>query len=334
MLKGILEQLGEDSQHVPRYTAPRCLLERQAVDGCDACAAACPHHAVIVGELGNSVQIVPEACTGCGLCVQACPTGALEFDLQGPLNSLHQQKDTPPATLTCAQSGAGGPNLPCLGRVTVAAIAAADAWATPLTLIYGACQTCPVGSADVPERLKQVAEQAQKLRPQPIALTIRAASPDDMGRTVVMSRRGAFKSLFKAGKEQVARTIPDQPLPFVTLPFVNWSIPEERVPAEWKWRALSAKAGAAPQQALYWPAPLVNDTCIDCPVCSNVCPTQAIDRNILPTGKVELILNLPACTGCMACVKSCPPLAMYPQEHWLPVAFDVPILLRQSDSIM
>ena len=38
----------------------------------------------------------------------------------------------------------------------------------------------------------------------------------------------------------------------------------------------------------------VDDTCIDCPVCANVCPTDAITRDLQPDGGVKLLLNLGA----------------------------------------
>ena len=36
---------------------------------------------------------------------------------------------------------------------------------------------------------------------------------------------------------------------------------------------------------------VVDDTCIDCPVCANVCPTDAITRDLQPDGGVRLLLK-------------------------------------------
>ncbi|WP_026332536.1 4Fe-4S dicluster domain-containing protein [Deinococcus apachensis] len=334
MLEGVLNRLGEYGNPVPRYTAPRCLLERQAVGGCDACHTTCPHEAITVGPLGRSIEIDPQACTGCGLCVQVCPSGALEYDLTAPLQSVRDAGNTGEgeATLTCSQSGAGGPTLPCLGRVTPAVVAASGAWGIPLTLLHGECSGCPVGAPDVPERLNRVVGEAQLLREatgQPAQVTVRAATPEDRDRAVRVSRRGAFASLLRAGRQQVAQAIPERP-----LPFVDWSQPRERTPEEWRWRARSLVPAPAPDAGVHWPAPLVDDSCIDCPVCSNVCPTQAITRDLKPEGGAELLLDLSACTGCMACLHSCPPGAIHAQEEWLPAAFGPPILLRDSDSAM
>ncbi|GMA15952.1 4Fe-4S dicluster domain-containing protein [Deinococcus metallilatus] len=332
MLEGVLSRLGEYGNPVPRYTAPRCLLERQAVGGCDACHATCPHEAIEFGPLGQSIQIDPQACTGCGLCVQVCPSGALEYDLTAPLQSVRDAGQAGEASLTCSQSGAGGPTLPCLGRVTPALVSVAGAWDTPLTLLHGECRTCPVGAPDVPERLRRVVGEAQTLRAatgQPAQVTVREAGPEDRDRAVRVSRRGAFASLLRTGRQQVAQVIPERP-----LPFVDWSQPEERTPEEWRWRARSLVPAPPPEAGIHWPAPLVDDTCIDCPVCANVCPTQAITRELKPEGGVQLLLNLSACTSCMACLRSCPPQAIHMQEEWLPAAFHHPILIRDSDSVM
>jgi len=334
VLGNVLDQVSGYGDQVPRYTAPRCLLDRQAVGGCDACHATCPHGAITLGPLGQSVTIDPALCTGCGLCVQVCPSGALEYDLTPALQSVRDAGRGPEgeASLTCSRSEAGGPALTCLGRVTPAVVAAAGAWGTPLTLIHGECASCPVGAPDVPVRVERVVEEAQTLRAstgQPAQVTVRPATLGDRDRGVKLSRRGAFAALFRAGRQHVAQALPERP-----LPFVDWSQPQERVPEEWRWRARALVPAPAPDAGIHWPAPLVDDTCIDCPVCSNVCPTQAITREFKPEGGALLLLNLPACTGCMACVRSCPPGAMHPQDEWLPAAFQTPLLLRDSDSVM
>ncbi|WP_034385537.1 4Fe-4S dicluster domain-containing protein [Deinococcus sp. YIM 77859] len=334
MLRGVLERLGEYGNPVPRYTAPRCLLERQAVGGCDACHATCPHQAITLGPLGQSVEIDPQACTGCGLCVQVCPSGALEYDLTASLQSVRDagQSGEGAASLACSQSGAGGPTLPCLGRVTPALVSAAGAWGIPLTLLHGECAGCSVGAPDVPERVRRVVEEAQELRAatgQPAQVNVRPATPEDRQQAGRVSRRGAFAQLLRAGRQQVAQALPERP-----LPFVDWSDPEKRVPEEWRWRVRTLTPAPPPEAGVHWPAPLVDDSCIDCPVCSNVCPTEAITRERKPEGGVRLLLNLSACTSCLACVRSCPPQAMHPQEEWLPAAFQALVLLRDSDSVM
>lgn len=45
---------------------------------CNPCEAACPHHAITVGEPITNLPIVDqEKCIGCGLCVAKCPGQAI-----------------------------------------------------------------------------------------------------------------------------------------------------------------------------------------------------------------------------------------------------------------
>ncbi|WP_157463404.1 4Fe-4S dicluster domain-containing protein, partial [Deinococcus pimensis] len=90
------------------------------------------------------------------------------------------------------------------------------------------------------------------------------------------------------------------------LPFVDWSVPQERVPQELVWRLRALKPTPAPETPVFWPSPVVDETCIFCPVCTNVCPTEAITRGVQADGSVALLLQTDACTGCQACARSCP----------------------------
>lgn len=330
MLDGIFKVLGGYGDLTPRYTGPRCLQERMAVGGCDLCARACPHEAV---EVGLSVSIDPGKCTGCGLCVQVCPTGALEYDVVSIMNDVRQQPVAAPdvgAKLVCSRSGEAGRAVTCLGRVTPSLIVAAGAWDRPLTLVHGDCASCSLGSPHVPESVAVAIEDAQLLRSatgRPAQVTLRAADPAQAGEGEAVSRRRMFGALARNARDVAAQLIPDQ-----QLPFVDWSEPEERVPADWQWRLRALAPRPAPETPVYWPAPTIEDGCIDCPVCTNVCPTGAIAREVQPDGSVQLHLNLGACTGCDACQKSCPPQVIVMQTEWPYADFAEPRLLRDSTS--
>ncbi|GGJ60848.1 4Fe-4S binding protein [Deinococcus aquiradiocola] len=335
MLDGVFKLLGEYGNMVPRYTGPRCLSERLSVGGCDLCQTACPHDAILIPQ---SVVIDPAACTGCGLCVQACPSGALEYDVTAPLNAVREQKtgaargQEPEAKLVCSRSEEGGKALPCLGRVTVSTVMAAGAWDVPLTLVHGDCGTCTLGGPDVPESVARVVQDANLLRGatgRASRVTVRPHDPARAGSGETVSRRGVFGALARGARTMAAQSIPDSP-----LPFVDWSEPEDRVPSEWQWRVRALRPAPAPDAPVHWPAPVVDDTCIDCPVCANVCPTDAITRDVQPDGSVTLTLALAACTGCRACEASCPPQAIRMQPEWRFEALEALVLLRDSGNIL
>lgn len=50
------------------------VIECQQNIPCNPCEAACPHHAITIGEPITNLPVVdPEKCIGCGLCVAQCP---------------------------------------------------------------------------------------------------------------------------------------------------------------------------------------------------------------------------------------------------------------------
>ena len=57
---------------------------------CNPCEAACPHHAITVGEPITNLPVVdPDKCIGCGLCVAQCPGQACFL-----VDQSHEEYDT------------------------------------------------------------------------------------------------------------------------------------------------------------------------------------------------------------------------------------------------
>jgi ferredoxin len=324
MLDTLVNLLGEYGNPVPRFTGPRCLVERMAVGGCDLCQQACPHDAITIDR---TVTIDEKLCTGCGLCTQVCPSGALEFDVSAVLGAVREQPEPEPARLVCSQSGEAGKQLLCLARVTPSVVVAAGAWDRELHLVHGDCAACSVGGPGVPEQLERVVREAQLLRESTTRLArvrIRRGEAGG-GRADGVSRRGVFGSMFRSARTVAAELVPEQP-----LPFVDWSVPQERVPQDLVWRRRALKPTPASETPVYWPSPVVDEKCIFCPVCANVCPTQAISREVQADGAVHLMLQLDACTGCDACARSCPPQAITLTSERPMIDLDLPVLMRDS----
>ncbi len=215
--------------------------------------------------------------------------------------------------------------------MTQSAVVASGAWGIELTLLHGECPTCAVGRADVPDRLQAVVEAAQVLRAatgRPARVTIRKASGEQLSGPQV-TRRGMFGALARSARTVAAQVIPESP-----LPFVDWSVPEERRPAEWLWRRRALRPTPAPETPVAWASPRIEDGCIDCPVCTNVCPTEAIAREVHPDGSITLHLDLTSCTGCGACARSCPPEVIVMSPDVPEGAFAEPLLLREGGQLL
>jgi ferredoxin len=320
MLKTIFDTLLKVTDPRPKYTGSRCLVEKNAVGGCDKCMTACPHDAV---RITDHIEILEGACTGCGLCVQVCPTGALEYDLLPMLGALKDQgvrvaeSPEPVAVLTCSKVPGNAAHIECLGRVSPAMVLASSAWGQELQLIRSDCATCKIGGPTVPESLENVLEIARTYRKnlagEPLNVSILEHQSGEPGQSALIptpppkpvSRRDAFKEIFQGGKRGLAQVVPENPIPGVVT-----TLEAPRIPDEWKWRKLTLKPRPLDETQQYWPVPSVNDDCIFCPVCENVCPTKAVTRTRDETGHYSIQLEVAACTGCDACVKSCPPSAM------------------------
>lgn len=309
MFGKIVDQLEEVGDLLPMYTPSRCLSVRQVVGGCDLCQTACPHGAIELRSAadGFGIDLKEDPCTGCGICAQVCPTGALEWDEWQTLQAILKAKQSGPVVVSCSQSR-GGISVPCLGKLSISQMLAAG----ELTVLHGDCSTCSMGDASVPTRVTALAKEANHYAV--VTVVIQEGQQDE----AVLSRRQAWKQFFYLGKRQLAKQIPDQP--FLSKEEVH------HVPREWHWRKKFIRV----KGPVFWPAPIVNDRCNDCPVCSNVCPTKAITRLWTPD-QIQLMLHLDACTGCMACMRSCPMDAMNRQEWWNPQAFQNPLILRDTD---
>jgi ferredoxin len=337
VLKGFLDAVLNLTDPRPNYVGERCLLEKNVVGGCDKCAVACPHDAI---SLGVKAEIL-ENCTGCGLCVQVCPSAALEYDLLKPLTQLKNQGTTYSSaapserissSLKCSKVLGDTATIECLGRVTPAMLLAASAWGQDLTLLHNDCATCKLGGATVPEALENViaiAQEYKKNLSQPdlaVQVVQTTGSQTEQAPPPAISRRDALRSFGRNTRDSTAKLIPEK-----LIPGVDTKPEAVRIPEEWAWRKKALRPRPEPDTMQYWVVPTVDENCIFCPVCMNVCPTSAIAREREMDGTWKISLEVQACTGCNACVVSCPPTAMKLEPMTQFEKLSQTLLLREGD---
>lgn len=61
---------------------------------------------------------------------------------------------------------------------------------------------------------------------------------------------------------------------------------------------------------------VVNDNCIKCKTCADVCPVDAFHE-----GDTQLVIDPDTCISCGVCISECPQEAIQPEEdsdpHWV-----------------
>jgi ferredoxin len=319
----------------PAFQASACLVHHGAL--CTACADACPHDAITITR---TVAIDPIDCTGCGLCVAACPTHAL-----APRTPAPTARD-----VRCSQVAGDAPSVTCLARLQASDLVRAGAAHERVTLGRGACGSCSVGSAGVPDAVAETVATARSLldvhgqAPEFVVVQVERLDPSVDPRA--LSRRDLFRAgwgqMKQAGGVALApleRLAPEEPRGDTDRP----PLPAEHL------RRLRALEVAEPAAAdpVPFPLPALADGCIFCPACTRVCPTDALRRAFddvapsAPTGGVggrpaqgpmRIELEPDRCVGCGACVDVCPVhvVSMRPTVAWSEVVGGVRTLAAST----
>ena len=295
MFDRLLNLLIKATNIQPAYTPEHCLVVTKSVGGCTVCKDICPHEAITISR---QVEINDVDCTGCGLCVQACPSQALA-------SSAAFQ---PGAPLRCSQVKGSAQSVQCLTRLDPSDVLRLAGRKDKVTLVRSECAGCKIGGAEVPEYLDKTLQKAQALaavRGRTLAHEVRQETHFDVTDDPdVLSRR----ELLRGGVRGTQRFSADLLAPLEV--FSDTQAEAKGVPEELERTLLLIRSAAPePETLVPWSLPRVHDGCIMCPVCTNVCPTDAFRRELTPVkegGGGTLQLEPERCNGCNACVRSCP----------------------------
>lgn len=295
MFDKLLNLIVKASNLQPAYTPEHCLVVTKQLGGCRLCKDACPHDAI---RIGKQVEIDDIDCTGCGLCVQACPSQALE-----PKISLQSG-----APVKCSQVKGSVQTVQCLGRLQASDMLKLAGRKNKVTLARGECENCSIGSAVVPDIVDTVIDEAQALaalRGRELSFDIKVTDTLDITDDPdPISRRELLRGGWKGARLSTA----DLLAPLEQFATIEGNKGKTPLPYELqKHYAFIKSADPEPADPVPWVLPRVAEGCIMCPVCTNVCPTDAFRREFdKEGGGATLMLEPDRCNGCNACVKSCP----------------------------
>lgn len=290
MLDGWFERLFSAANVSPAYTASRCLAVKRSRDACTLCRDTCPHQAITIRR---EVEIDDVDCTGCGLCVQVCPSEALEPEL----------RLRPGLPLRCSQVAGEAQSVVCLGRLQPTDLLRLAGKEDEVRLARGDCTNCPVGTGAVLDAIADTTADARELaalHDRPLSVSVIETDRfDETGSGRAVSRRdllrGGFQNLQRGAADMLAPLDPGGD--------------DDSLPTEMQTRYRAIEVSAPAEDALVpWTLPRIADGCIMCPVCTQICPTNAFSRDFDPIDMDGAVLRLDPerCVGCDACVAACP----------------------------
>jgi ferredoxin len=289
MFDNFFNILGKITNVTPTYNKDVCIAAKQSSAACHVCKDVCPHEAI---TLKRFVEIDDIDCTGCGLCVQSCPSQALE-------SKVSYQ---PGAAVKCSQVKGSAQSVQCLTRLSPSDLIRLASNKNKVTLVRNDCSNCKIGTTAVPEKLEQTITKAKALvdfRKRDIDFQITIAEKyDSTDNPDKISRR----DLLRGGLRGLQQTTADALAPLDISKDNDLTLPKEMQ----RHLAIIKAAKPEPEQAVPWVLPQINDGCIMCPVCTNVCPTKAFSRDFSDKNETKLLLEPDHCNGCNACVKACP----------------------------
>lgn len=290
MLEGFFQRIFSAADVSPEYTETRCLAVTRNPKACTLCRDVCPHDAITIRR---QVEIDDVDCTGCGLCVQVCPSEALE-------PKLHVRPGLP---LRCSQVAGDAQSVVCHGRLQPTDLLRLAGTGSEARLARGDCHDCPVGTSAVLDSLARVTEQAHELaalHDRELAVTVLEVERLD---ETSSGREVSRRELLRGGVRNLQRSAADALAP------LDPGGDDDTLPTEMQTRYRSIQvAEPAPEEPVPWRLPRIADGCIMCPVCTQICPTDAFSRDFDPIGMDGSVLRLDPsrCVGCDACVDACP----------------------------
>lgn len=275
---------------------------------------------------GKPPEVAEEACRSCGLCLPVCPTDALELNKPGlawdallkKAEQLSAKQPAPkpdeapaPLTISC-QRRDDVVWVPCLGMLDQSYLVTLGLHTgRPLRLESPDCEECQFapGGRAATRRAAAAGALMQRLTGRGIERVVLSAQ--GASGPPVTTKRRFFQMLGRAG------------LGLMLSPVAEW-VPEPRpagkpyeqtVPPRRKLLAQALQQAGIQPDTLNeaglpdegtWPLADVridNETCTNCGVCGNLCPTGALVWQALE----RIVFDPSLCTACGLCVEVCQP---------------------------
>lgn len=312
----------------------QCVKNLSKTSLCQYCVPACHANAI---NLNDGLDLDITKCDGCGFCAQACPNGVFDVNAPSDIELLAQiklvAKESQVLTLTCKQHLVGKlrPNeisITCMGRLNEGFLLAAAIYGlTGISLDTSHCDDCDTFR---PELLDQTLKISNDIAAQ-LDIDFEAAkSNENIERQIDdekkdgpdhgmhLSRRNFFEHLKKrtvdSTSELIISSIPDFEEENKGL---TKRVPANRSLLKQVVQRLKKEDTAMQSPDLFFSIKL-EDSCVACDFCANLCPTAALEKSA-EGDSVTLSFTPFLCTGCKLCINVCPFMSIAVEPDGKPV---------------
>ena len=273
----------------PAFEKSRCIAAKQNKAKCDACAGACPVHAIGRPEKGEADM---ERCVGCGVCAAVCPGRAWSAPQHRYEKTAHLLADGRNVHLLGCKLAAGDVDARvwCLASLeweTIAALALVGR----VELLRGECAQCE-RAACLAEFERTLERVRRFLGEERFAKRVRLLGEGEAAQRA-FSRRDLFTALIPGARGRAAQDQQSAP---------DFGKDARALPRMLAWAIDRQGEGAKP---FGFDMPELTQRCWACGICARMCPTGAIAAET-QDGVWQMAVSPALCTGCGVCAAVCP----------------------------
>jgi MinD superfamily P-loop ATPase len=329
-----------DKANTIKIAEKRCLNQRHEAVECNHCSENCPSDAIII--YNKHVLLDKEECGGCGLCLSDCPTQVFQAEQWDETSIVRDvvEEGWKVTEFFCGEHTSpfkkeknrdrGAVQIPaCLSVIS------RGAWyelglKTEIELHLEECDDCPLKKALA--RLEyDIGMASEWLEASGHSAKFSTISQSSIGKTKrslraietglkISSRRDLFLSLISKGKQTLGS------IAYKGKSFSNKfdEVPRESLVADWQKRLAKVYTenmveGSPPA---YWPTIKKSKDCINCGMCSAVCPSKTLQIVVNNTTCSHYFTN-GLCLDCRICQLFCPKEAISRDREKVEKPFEV-----------
>lgn len=301
----------------------RCLNQKHYEVGCAHCTSNCPSGAIT--EVDDKIVVNYDQCMGCGLCLSICPTQVFYSKQWDETTIIQKVKENEWET---TQFFCGNHSTPfkkskdqSRGAVQIPAclcIISKGAWyelglTTKIELYLDQCEECPVTS-NLARLEYNIGTATEWLEAVGHIAEINYIFQNNSGKTTknlkaietglkITSRRDFLMLNLNKGKQLAKENLAKSKLP------TKGSVQErkESLLPDWQKRLAKIYPQQIPEGSspAYWPTIKISDQCVNCGLCSSICPTKTLEL-VVNKNTCDHYFTNGLCIDCRLCQLFCP----------------------------